>query len=494
MVKFISVGGIAALLAGVNAEPNPGPEAPIPADVLAAIAASSNPEGSWKDNLPAVNHQPVQLVSGIAPVHTVLAAPQQQVVYQQPSTVVSVQRPPTVFVQQAPNTQIHYVQKPATGTVSNYLPYAPPAQYAGASSPEGLPANNEINFPTPNLPNPPLGSWVGPRPESGQPTPSFGNGFGNSRPEGIMGPSAPENGQDFEHSQMVNMGAPGVVEGTDVIKSIAYRSDGNYKLEINFKGVIPLTFVDLQAGKCSQFTPGVSIVNADNFDTTLEIDMAICQKECDLRAEDLLSSIDVLNEPIDITFGIQDPEDYNRVIGKYHIQPNAMYHEDYILEFNTETEETRQLVIDDSGNFFQVDDNIQFSYMTFNDDTFEEKTYSTKASAPPGYTTFIEMCPINGFTTGKMLNVPEICFIKDLTNDKTVMMWDMGIDDGCVANLHYETATGNWQYPANYYQIMGYSTRNMNHNNFKITCNMRVCGNVAGNACQMQIANCDYTK
>ena len=102
------------------------------------------------------------------------------------------------------------------------------------------------------------------------------------------------------------------------------------------------------------------------------------------------------------------------------------------------------------------------------------------------------MCPTNGFTVGKMINVPEICFIKDLTNSNTVMMWDMGVNGGCVPNLRYMPATGNWQFPVNYYQIMGYTTLDHQHNKFKITCNMRVCGNIAGNPCEQQIENCNH--
>lgn len=350
-------------------------------------------------------------------------------------------------------------------------PFENPVSFYPNAGPEGHPGQGNSNF----------------KPESHFPNAGHGGNDFNRPP-----PMAPMN-HDMEHAKSIDLANPGVVQGYDVINSINYRTDGNYKMEINMKGSVPLKIVDLVAGKCSAITPGVSIVNAENTDTTLEIDLSICQEECDLAPNEILSSIDVLNQPLNIQFGIADPQQPENIIAQYNIQPAAWYNEDYILEFDTGNEETRQLVIDDEGEFFQIDDNIQFSYMTYNDPDFEMKTYSTKQSAPPGQTTFMEMCPINGFTVGKMINVPEICFIKDLSNGNTVMMWDMGMEaeNGCIPNLKYKTDKGAWQFPANYYQIFGYNTRHQgNHNNFKITCNMRVCGNVYGNPCQAQIERC----
>merc|ERR1712228_21806 len=102
--------------------------------------------------------------------------------------------------------------------------------------------------------------------------------------------------------------------------------------------------------------------------------------------------------------------------------------------------------------------------MTFYNEDFTVKTDNLRDVAPPGWLTFMEICPINGFTTAKMISIPEICFLKDKTNSYAVMMWDMSDENqSCIKDLTYEINTGNWQFFANFYQIMGYNHQSQNH-------------------------------
>lgn len=296
----------------------------------------------------------------------------------------------------------------------------------------------------------------------------------------------------------------GDVQGQNVMKQITYRADGNYKMSIKFESTIQILFADdFQVGKCNKYSPGVAFIGLNSETTILQVDLNLCQIECDFESGKLLASIDILNQPLDIKFSLMNPDfptDKSKILCKYHVRPSPLYREDYILEMNTQTYDCRQLVIDDTGDFYQIGDNIQFNFMTFQDSKFTIKSPAStyfKKSAAPGHTTFLEICPVNGFTPAKMITLPEICFLKDLTNENTVMMWDMSLDDQCLTGLEYKTATGIWHMNLNYYEIMkakfpGYETPG--HNNFKLTCSIRLCGNVVGNPCQHKIDECQYAQ
>jgi hypothetical protein len=538
MVKFVYTTALAsALISSINAAPSPNPN-PVaePESTFANPGGWRNPQPSFPNNFGSspqiqIQHsqpqvhvvqappQPIRVMS--AP--QVVAAPQPQIVMAAPPQpqiqMVAAPQPAPVRVMAAPQPQpivmaapprvmvssqpvVHHVQLPDVPRGNDGLLFNPfehnnspkisipevtlPPRYSNPEN-DAPPHNPMFNNPLSSQPES-YNPFHNPAPANSQPElPHFNPPPANSQP---YHPSFPS---DDEHDgpNTINLNSPGIVEGQDLIYEIEYRADGNYKLEIIYKSHHPIIFNDLKVGKCNEYTPGVAIIGKNSEEVTMEVDMAICQKECDFTGDQLMSSIDVLNQPIDIIFGIED--ETGHVVSRYHVRPNAMYHEDYIVELNTGTEDTRQLVIDDAGNFFQVEDNIQFSYMTYMSDEFVTKTPSSKSSAPPGWTTYLEIAPTNGFTPEKMTAVPEICFIKDLTNAKTLLLWDMGANPKCVQNLKYLTKEGAWQYPINFYHVMGYNSHQINHNSFKLTCNIRLCGNTIDNPCQQKLEMCPYS-
>lgn len=107
---------------------------------------------------------------------------------------------------------------------------------------------------------------------------------------------------------------------------------------------------------------------------------------------------------------------------------------------------------------------------------------------------YLELCPINGFTSSKFMMVPEVCLIKNLHTNEVSKLWDMVSDgDLCIPHLNYNYKYGTWQYELNLqygnYFKMGYSS---NPDDYEISCNLRLCANVVGNQCLDRINSCNY--
>lgn len=315
---------------------------------------------------------------------------------------------------------------------------------------------------------------------------------------------APENLSDH-HSQDPNQDPTYLddlangrcVDGKPIIDKIEYTTDGNYKMEIKIYASQDLHFKNFRADKCSHNTPGVAFINYPSKEVTVQINLALCKLRCD--TQHLTSSIEFLNSPIGISFELCDNGDPNSpVISRYELFPHTAYFEDYINDWHVPSGQTSQIVVDANGHAGIVPDNLQWSYMTFTDESFTTKTFTSKMPGAPGQYTYWEICPVNGFTPGSMVVVPEMCFLKDLDTNEMALLWDMQAQDyHCVSNLLYKPATGIWQLPSNFYKIMNKAVPSdpndgQLHNNFMVTCNMRVCGNIVGNPCQARIDSCDY--
>lgn len=289
-----------------------------------------------------------------------------------------------------------------------------------------------------------------------------------------------------------------VLEGReDLITDVFYRADGNYKLLVKIATNYAMKFDNLLVGKCNAMSPGVTVQNEDTTEVTLMIDMNMCQFICDKSEDELVSTIDIMNQPIDISFGVKDHDDWRTTVGRYRVSPTCNYHEDYIIEFNTQDGFIRQLVLDTQGDLFTIEGNIQFSYMTYASEYFTDKNTNDKQISTFYEPTYVEIAPTNGFTPDKMLNLPEICFLKDLETGETKMLWDMGNESSeCHRDnrLGFDPPRGQWQFHVNFYEEMGYDMdMHHSHDNFRLTCNMRICGQTETNPCQRRIDNCGYT-
>lgn len=291
-----------------------------------------------------------------------------------------------------------------------------------------------------------------------------------------------------------------LIKGLNLISGVEVIADGNYKLKLTIDATIPVVFKDLIVGKCGRHTPGIAILDEVSYSAAIEIDMAICQEECDLEAENnLKSSIDIMNQPIEVSFSLIEKRGDDQVLAVYQMFPKAHYYEDYIVDFDISSGGTSQLVVDNNGAPIENQGNLQFNFMTYTDNEYDRKTRSTKKVAAPGQTTFFEITPTNGFTPGKMITVPEVCFLKDMNTNEMIELWDVTNLDVCVPNMQYQTAYGRWQFELNLYESFGYAaTRSprqhsgQNNNNFVMTCSLRVCGAIAGNDCSKILDNCGY--
>lgn len=289
-----------------------------------------------------------------------------------------------------------------------------------------------------------------------------------------------------------------------LLKSIEYVVDGNYKAEIYLTGHQPFTITEFAADICGAVGPGIAIRNHDEITQTVEVDFSVCKdmtKFNELNSQrnagkmsknEYRSSIDLLNAPVNVRFDIIPFDSLNATPLTFEISPNSSYYEDYILDWETASEKTSQLVINtQTGETLVQPNNLQFKFFTFESKHYKTQTYSTKEIARPGETTFVSIAPTNGFYSGKMLTIPETCFLKDLESNQFIQLWDLGkdVENYCVSDLTYQDQTGSWHFPINFSQLLGTST---NEDNFSLTCNLRVCSNIAGNECGRIIKNCGY--
>ena len=292
----------------------------------------------------------------------------------------------------------------------------------------------------------------------------------------------------------------GLESGRNIIDYVEYETDGNYKMEITIHAWEPIVFGELRAGKCGLGSQrGLDVINEVTKTVKIRIELQKCQMDDDYNLK-LLRSIDSMNQPILIEFvTIKSRDKPDSFIGHYKLAAAALYHEDYILDFNTESLDVEQTIVIPSGDIIKQANNLQFTFMTFTDQSYEQKTYHSKSLSPPDWPTFLEITPTNGFNPDMMASTPELCFLRDITNNNMVLLWDMqkgeanGVDGQvCVPGLRYMPQMGQWRYTLNFNQALGYSQGTTNHNKFQLTCNLRVCANVFDNPCQNLINVCNY--
>ena len=278
-----------------------------------------------------------------------------------------------------------------------------------------------------------------------------------------------------------------LVKGKSVITDIDYHTDGNYKMIINLTGNDKITFMNFRAGKCTAGSPGVEFLDEDSYQVGIQIDLDLCQKKCDDDHTHFISAVDPLNIPITVSFDLRQGSDLEPM-STYLIQPNALFYEDYILKL--EGNQVSQFAINNQGNIVETVDNLQFTYQTFTNSSYNIKTTTNRYSSEPGLnvktngqTNYISLLSENGFTTSKMLPIPEICVVTNDNLRKSNILWDMQNDESaCAEDLHYDTEYGVWMFPVELQE------------GDVLSCNVRLCANVPQNECAHTLQRCRYQK
>ena len=313
-------------------------------------------------------------------------------------------------------------------------------------------------------------------------------------------PSYIESQPETDWDKLNQKGCIQVSGPTGLLDSVEYMVDGNYKAEIYLESTEPVSLIDFYGENCGEVGPGIAFINKDQSSQTIMIDLSVCKEPVKYDPFKFTSSIEVLNTPIHLQFSLipyselGNPDVEPSV---FKFEPKSQYYEDYILDWDIPTEKSRQLVMDLDGTTKIQPNNLQFNYFTYEENTFKTRTYSTKEIAAPGKSTFIKIEPTNGFYASKVLTAPELCFLKDLDTNDVVQLWDLQQSDEdheCVEDLKYIDQEGSWEMEINFAKSLGLQDPNVNPDRFALTCNMRVCANVAGNACGRIIKNCGYMK
>ena len=306
---------------------------------------------------------------------------------------------------------------------------------------------------------------------------------------------------DQEHTTKINN--PVQLSGPKLLNSYSYKTDGNYKMQLtlNSENSLPFALIDFSADKCNDLTEGVSIINPETSTVTIEIDLTKCKYKCDEEVSQDLGSIESLNVPIKINFGMvpQGVKINNRngmnQIARYELSPSASLFEDYVIDFDTETKLQSQVGIDINGQAVIKRDNLQFNFFTYTDGSYEHKTSNLAGNGnlvdfltQTRKSTNLSIEPINGFNPNSLTSLPETCFItnKSDNHQKITTVFDMLEDTSdadnhtCVSGLKYQPETGNWRFGAGFME------------GDVITCQMRLCANNADSACNKTVSKCRY--
>ena len=291
------------------------------------------------------------------------------------------------------------------------------------------------------------------------------------------------------------------LSGKPIITDYNYMADGNYKLQIEFAMNQKVMFQDLLVGKCNILNPGLEVKNENSKFPRLIVDLEKCHEEDDDNNHDdrddakSRGTFDTINKPISVTFDLVEKYDIQqpkKVLAKYQFFPSVNYAEDYIVEFSTESNIVESLLIDNSGQAKSQSGNIQFGF-----ETLDTKNNNPQSKQKPKN---LQLKPNNGFNVNIFTNLVEACYVQDLTkNDALVKIFDMNdssenTNTKCYQNLSYDEKFGIWDFPVDFYGVFGNNDASSNHNNFKISCSVRVCENIPGNECAEIINNCGYSK
>ena len=363
----------------------------------------------------------------------------------------------------------------------------------------------------------------------------------------------------FKHSAQANIqklegkmlhGDPdraGLIVGREMIKSYEVKTDGNYKMQIIFSANEPIIFAgNLQIGTCNSLSSGIAFQDKNSFNPTIFIDLEKCKDDVTfmLNAELKIQSwlpqqfsddperrlMRVLNSPIEISFDLLEM-DLETVAASYAIAESVKYAENYKVYLDTKSKVSMSKLYDNEiRKFEQEDENIQFSFRTFEDSDY--KTMSSKDSDLLGEdlnkTNFISLVPSNGFNLDKMVAVPVSCRVKDEKNKKQIRLWrlddlisrnyedsdDEMIEDKniiekeahahtntqtrtktCYENLKYDNTWGTWYFNVNFHKLFVDKFGENEETGdlaYTLICDVRVCGNTKGNSCYKEIHDCGY--
>lgn len=160
----------------------------------------------------------------------------------------------------------------------------------------------------------------------------------------------------------------GLLQGREMLNHFEVEADGNYKMTVILYGNEPLTLRNVVAGKCGRFSPGLNILREESKEVHMEIDMGLCQLECDFEEHKLENTAEILSRPIDVYFDVTEAngmlKDNGYLAASYKISPHMNIAEDYIIEFTTEDRHVHQLYTDEAGMLqdSRPDEHLQFTY------------------------------------------------------------------------------------------------------------------------------------
>jgi hypothetical protein len=268
--------------------------------------------------------------------------------------------------------------------------------------------------------------------------------------------------------------------GRPVINSIRYSVDGNYKLKLILNSQVPINFANLFAGKCSQSNPQIQVINERTVETTIIVDLNMCQLENDFHSATALKTIEDLNAPIRISFELHDEN--GDLIASYVVFPHSSFWENYVLNFKLDSSLVNEVSIDSKGHQMPLmHEGLHFTY----------NTVRPLASEP-----VLAITPTNGFSTMKMTSFPETCILYNAKSKKTVTLWNAATHNfgyknpnpNCQNKLKYHKSSGSWHMGFDFLEHFP----GANISDLELTCSVRMCANVNGNECFDVIDKCGY--
>ena len=343
-----------------------------------------------------------------------------------------------------------------------------------------------------------------------------------------------DTGSSTSSSNSIDMASSnGLIYGRQVIKSYSLQVDGDYKMIINFNGIVPLIFDNLVVGNCKFFSSAVVIKGVDTETPEINIDINRCQDEqfssfeslFGMQVQDTVASLlieEFLNKPITITFDILDNEDRQSVISKYRIQGRAEFSDRYGVSYNHITGKSKSSAFNSKGVLEYIEGNLQWRINLYDESDLHNMHMGVNAekwdlrglkhqtsssyhrhhgidhfdhsSLARESINYAEIVPSNGFNNKLLTSLPENCFIRDLKSHKNIRLWSMKKLSSknkpiCYEGIAYNIEDNSWTFTVDFMRVAG----SVNfHKSFVLYCDVRVCGNLEGNYCGRVVEDCGY--
>jgi len=310
----------------------------------------------------------------------------------------------------------------------------------------------------------------------------------------------PNNSDDPQH---IVFSQEGTINDPEIIYNVETFPDGNWKIKVKFHGkTIPLSMQNIVVGKCTNTSPGLSILN-DNMVTEMMIDMNMCALQCDYDQTRHAQDIEILNEPLKISFDVYDKF---TPVSQHVFFVRTQYFANYVVGYEVSTSNVVQAALLDDNTAMDVPDNIQFAVRSFVPEVEDEEGEvegEIESEFDDSYD-HLEIFTTNGFAYEKMVTVPQYCYIQfDSTDpyldrpEQVYTLWNLSVpenpeDKVCTKNLTFQLEKASWKFNFNKVDYF-LNTLGLDYvPEYKLACQMRVCANINGNDCAGMIRQCDY--